>query len=129
MDPISAFGIATGVISLIPLCAQGFNMITACFDAPKAVRESMTKITVQKILFINWGNPMGLQNVSDKIAVETLKKRIPNWDLIGPGVLQILTAMSDTFADVKTLEENYGLKPSKDFTVFYFHSMTTLVEC
>jgi hypothetical protein len=89
----------------------------------------MTKITVQKILFINWGNPMGLQNVSDKIAVETLKKRIPNWDLIGPGVLQILTAMSDTFADVKTLEENYGLKPSKDFTVFYFHSMTTLVEC
>jgi hypothetical protein len=120
MDPVTALGVATGVIGLIPLCAQGFNMIASCFEAPKAVKESMTKITVQRILFINWGNPMGLENVSDEIAVDALKKRIPNWELIGPGVLEILTAMSDTFADVKILEDTYGLQPLKEVRVTSF---------
>lgn len=113
MDPVTALGVATGVIGLIPLCAQGFNMVTACFNAKNEYKESMTKITVQSILFINWGKPMGLEDVSDQIAVDALKRRIPNWDYIGPGVLKILAAMSDTFADIKTLQDTYGLEPSE----------------
>ena len=129
MDPVSAFGVATGVIGLIPLCAQGFNMIVAGVEAPKAVKESMTKITVQRILFINWGNPMGVGNASDKIAVDKLMKRIPNWEHIGPGVLEILTAMSDMFADVKTLESTYGMRPSKEVRVYLFHPMSVQLKC
>jgi hypothetical protein len=109
MDPVSAFGIATGVIGLIPLCAQGFNMITACFEAQHDFRDSMAKITAQEILFIDWGAPMGLSSVSEKIAVDRLKERIPNWELVAPRVLSILAVMSDTFADMHILKDSYGI--------------------
>ncbi|KFY81684.1 hypothetical protein V500_11180 [Pseudogymnoascus sp. VKM F-4518 (FW-2643)] len=109
MDPASVFGIATAIIGLVPICTQGFEMITACFKAPELVKEAMTLITVQKTLFICWAATLGLTGLSEKDAVERLNARMPHWELIGPGVLGILSAISDTFADVVILEGSYGL--------------------
>jgi hypothetical protein len=118
MDPVSAFGVAAAVIGLIPLCAQGFEMITACFKAPGSVKEAMTLVTVQKVLFISWGATLGLTRLSEEDAVEVLKTRMPHWELIGPGVLEILAAISDTFANVVTLEGSYGLILPAEYKVF-----------
>jgi hypothetical protein len=89
MEPISALGIATWVIGLIPPCSSGFEMVTACFTASKDVREAMTLITVQKYLLIKWALLLRVQNLSDEAAVQVLEKRISNWPEIGPGVLDI----------------------------------------
>jgi hypothetical protein len=120
MDP---FSVVTGIIGLIPLCAQGLNMITDCFEAPKSIKQIMVTITLQKTLFIHWGSSIGVQKISEKIPVERLKEHMPNWELIGPGILLILAEMSDIFADVKDLECSYGisLRSSKEATVRSFN--------
>jgi hypothetical protein len=118
MDPASAFGIATAVIGLIPLCAQGFEMITACFNAPESVKEAMTLVTVQKVLFISWGATLGLTGLSEQNAIEVLKNRMPHWELIGSAVLDILATISDTFANVVALEGSYGLILPEKYKVF-----------
>lgn len=94
-------------------------MITTCFSAPSAVKEAMTLVTVQKVLFISWGATLGLTRLSEAEAVEVLKKRMPHWELIGPGVLEILAAVSDTFANVVALEGSYGLILPPKFKVFF----------
>jgi hypothetical protein len=118
MDPVSAFGVATGVIGLVPLCAQGFTMIKDCFEAPENVRQYMTKITLQRVVFLSWAKPLGLLTIDtgkqlteeeEKRAVGALKNAIPNWDIVGEYVWEVLAAMSDTFADADSLEQKFGL--------------------
>jgi Prion-inhibition and propagation len=109
MEPVAAIGIATGVLGLIPLCSSGFEMITACSTASKDVRSAMTLITVQKYLFINWALSLRIKDLSVDAAGKVLEKRVSNWTEIGPGVYEILAAISDSFADVKALEDSYGL--------------------
>ena len=118
MDPITAFGVATGVIGLVPLCAQGFNMVKDCFRAPEGVQESMTQILLQRAVFLSWAEPLGLLPVTngktlskedEKKVVEMLKRGVPNWNSIGNLVLDVLASMSDTFADAESLEKKYGL--------------------
>lgn len=47
MDPVTAAGIALSVISLFPLCAQGFAMIQGGFSASKDNRQALAMIDIQ----------------------------------------------------------------------------------
>ena len=47
MDPVTAFGVAAAVVGLVPLCADGFEMIVKCIDAPKDARETFALVQVQ----------------------------------------------------------------------------------
>lgn len=48
MDPVSAFGIATGVIGLLPLCASGYSVIEGICKADGGVQDQMTRIQMQR---------------------------------------------------------------------------------
>lgn len=48
MDPVSVFGIATGVIGLVLLCARGCALIEDICKAHGGVQEQMGRIRVQR---------------------------------------------------------------------------------
>lgn len=53
MDPVSALGIATGVIGLVPLCASGFAFIEGICQAHGGVQEQMVRIYMQRGVHID----------------------------------------------------------------------------
>ena len=48
MDPATAFGIATGIIGLVPICAKGCIFIEGLCHAQKGVQEQMMRIGAQR---------------------------------------------------------------------------------
>ena len=58
MDPVSAFGIATGVIGLVPLCASGYTFIEGICQAHGGVQDQMIRIRMQRGVWIHRITPL-----------------------------------------------------------------------
>ena len=48
MDPATAFGIATAVVGLVPICADGFAFIEGLCSATKGVQDQMIRLRMQR---------------------------------------------------------------------------------
>ena len=48
MDPVSIFGIATGVVGLLPICASGCTFIVGLCKAHGNVQEQMIRVRMQR---------------------------------------------------------------------------------
>lgn len=48
MDPVSAFGIAVGIIGLLPICANGYSFIEGICEAHGGVQKQLVKVQMQR---------------------------------------------------------------------------------
>ena len=48
MDPATAFGVATAVVGLLPICANGCIFIEGLCHAKKGVQDQMIRIGAQR---------------------------------------------------------------------------------
>lgn len=48
MDPVSAFGIAVGIIGLLPICASGCTFIEGICEAHGGVQKQLVKVQMQR---------------------------------------------------------------------------------
>ena len=48
MEAVAAFGVATGIIGLLPLCANGCTFIVEICKAHGGVQEQMERIRMQR---------------------------------------------------------------------------------
>ena len=48
MDPVTAFGVATAVIGLVPICANGYTFIEGICTAEKGVQKQLKKLLIQR---------------------------------------------------------------------------------
>ncbi len=111
MEAVAAFGVATGVIGLVPLCADGFNFIATVFTAKEDLAECELELDAETSKYLAWKTTLGLDGIPEKQAAELLKSRIP----VGQHrvVLKHLVAISNTFANASFLER-CGLRKTKN---------------
>ena len=108
MDPVSILGIVTGVVGLIPVCIEGFELIEKFFTAERDVRIAMTNIFIQQGSFIAWSR---MWDFRKGITKNTQFEHFVNtWPDIGERVLIVLGIISDIFVDVKQLQSRYGIQ-------------------
>ena len=48
MDPASAFGIVTGIIGLVPICANGYTFIEGICGAEQGVQKQLGRLLIQR---------------------------------------------------------------------------------
>ncbi|KAL8784401.1 MAG: hypothetical protein Q9195_009066 [Heterodermia aff. obscurata] len=111
MDPVSAVGIATGIIGLLPICADGCTFLVGLCRADSAVQEQMIRIRAQRAVLRSWGTTWEIPVKFDPEGKKPLKlqKWIEAYPESGMDVLDILSAISDVFADTSSLVERYGI--------------------
>jgi hypothetical protein len=111
MDPVTAFGVATGVIGLIPLCGQGFDFVSSVFSAKQDLNDCALELDVERRKYIAWRTTLGLEGVPERDAPGVLKRKIPEGqhDL----VLGCLVGISNAFANAKFLE-SCGFRQTND---------------
>src|SRR6266487_1301034 len=108
MDPASILGIVTGVIGLVPVCIQGFELIDKLFTSKRDVRIAMTNIFIQQGSFIAWSRMWDFRKGDTKNA--QFEHFVTTWPDVGERVLTILGIISDVFVDVKQLQDKYGIQ-------------------
>jgi hypothetical protein len=102
MDPVTAFGVATGVIGLIPLCGQGFDFVSSVFSAKQDLNDCAFELDVERRKYIGWRTTLGLEGVPERDAPGVLKRKIPAGQ--HAVVLGCLVGISNAFANAKFLE-------------------------
>ncbi|KAI9733102.1 MAG: hypothetical protein M1834_003649 [Cirrosporium novae-zelandiae] len=108
-DPMTALGVAKGVIELIPICADGINMIASLRTADHDVAEVMVRIRLNNGIFKVWKVSLGIMNLPPEVAFKMLKSRIPYWEHIGEEIFLALAGISDMLADINNLENSYKI--------------------
>jgi hypothetical protein len=56
MDPVTAFGVATGVIGLLPLVASGFTFIKGVIKADSALQDIAVAWVVEETRYLTFQN-------------------------------------------------------------------------
>jgi hypothetical protein len=108
MDPISILGIVKGVTGLVPICIEGFELINKFFKAKRDVKTAMTNIYIQQGSFIAWSRMWDFRK-----GDVHLEQFVNTWPDVGERVLVVLGVLSDTFANVKELQNKYGIHAIK----------------
>ncbi|KAH8744478.1 hypothetical protein BGZ57DRAFT_977186 [Hyaloscypha finlandica] len=113
MDPVTAFGVAAAVVGLVPLCADGFEMIVKCIDAPKDARETFALVQVQAGKFVAWAEEWKIgQEQSNSTAQRRslLQEHLSSGTKTGGYILIALVSIANAFSGVQELETTYGIK-------------------
>jgi hypothetical protein len=103
-------GVVLSVVDLFPMCLNGFDLIGKFFTANKDVRDATTMIFIQRGVFISWGRTWEVENGEQEDS--SFEKLLRFWPEVGHVVLTTLAVISDTFADVRQLENAYGIRVS-----------------
>jgi hypothetical protein len=111
LDPVTAFGIATGVIGLLPLCASGFTVIKDVIGADRTLRDITTAWEVEDTRYVTFQKSLELESVREKDVLKALNARAPQ--IQHAIILKCLAAISNTFADPEILTR-YGLRHNVD---------------
>ncbi|KAL8759096.1 MAG: hypothetical protein Q9184_003721 [Pyrenodesmia sp. 2 TL-2023] len=129
MEPVAAFGIATGVIGLVPLCANGFAFIEGLCKAYGGVQEQMVRIGMQRAssgisvncLFAQaWGEIWEIPfDDADRRRGDKFRTWFENHPELGKNVFRKISAISDVLADTKDLEKKYGIVLKRKNPVCY----------
>ena len=107
MDPVTAFGVATGVIGLLPLCASGFAVIKDVIGADSSLHDIAVAFGVEETRYLSFEKQFELEGVLEADILEALKKKAP--EIQHAIILKCLAAISNTFADSEVLD-TYGLR-------------------
>src|SRR5437763_1210981 len=103
-------GVVLSVVNLFPMCLSGFDLIGKFFTTNKDVRNATTVIFIQRGVFVSWGRALEIEKGEQKNS--NLEKFLRSWPDLGHLVLTTLAVISDTFADVRQLENAYGIRVS-----------------
>jgi hypothetical protein len=107
MDPVTAFGVAIGVIGLLPLCASGFTIIKDVIKADSSLHDIAVAIGLEETRYLTFEKQLELKGVLEADILEALKKKAP--EIQHAIILKCLAAISNTFANSKVLD-TYGLR-------------------
>lgn len=107
MDPITAFGVATGVIGLLPLVASGFAVIKGVIRADSALKDITVAWGVEETRYLTFQKQLELDGVQEADTLKALKRKAP--EIQHAIILRCLAAISNMFADSKVLT-GYGLQ-------------------
>ncbi|KIW30087.1 hypothetical protein, variant [Cladophialophora immunda] len=99
-----AFGIASAVFGLVPVCYQAFELVEAACTANEGAEKQVQRIRMQRGLFTGWAECWDLKKSQDK-----LQSHFRNSDN-GPLVVKVILNMSQLFASSDNLSAKYGLK-------------------
>jgi hypothetical protein len=112
MDPVTALGVATGVIGLVPICADGFEFIASVFTAKQDLADAAFELEVERSKYNGWKSTLGLDGIPDGDVVALLKRRIPEGQ--HAVVLGCLVGISNAFTNAKFLERCGLRQTNKD---------------
>ncbi|KAL6719728.1 hypothetical protein ACLMJK_001649 [Lecanora helva] len=115
-----ALGIVTGVIGLLPICANGCLFIEKIITADRRVKEQMDLDAWGRV----WEVP---KKAPEARANFKLQRWVDKNQDMGAGIVSALIAISNLFADSYSLQEKYGMHlKQKDPALQDFHVRTAL---
>lgn len=104
---MEAAGIALAVVGLFQTCVQGYQIFSDASKAPKDAENAARRIRIEKAVFATWGEHFEIHSrpVSNygKLKVFLRQGQTLN------GVHDTLSAILETFTDVKKLDDKYDI--------------------
>lgn len=109
-DPVSAFGIAIGIVGLIPLCSQGLELIGRAIKAREDLKAVILDFDLQESRFNSWTEVVELKEANKALQYpeRAVSKNIPY--VCWPVVLRALARIYNTLSNAKTLKDIYGFE-------------------
>lgn len=104
-----ALGIVTGVIGLLPICANGYLFIEGICNAREGVEAQIARIQLQRRDLDAWGHVWEILPTPHWKNDFKLKRWIERNPSQATNVLDTLSDLSNFFADVSTLQKSYGV--------------------
>ena len=105
-----AFGIITGVIGLLPICANGYFFIEGICKAHKGVEAQMARVQLQRRDLDAWCHVWEIPStLPDRKTDFKLQRWIERNPSQAANVLDTLGDLSNFFMDVANLEKSYGI--------------------
>lgn len=114
MDPAS---LSVAVVGLFITCTEGYHFLSDVYNAPKDIQDAARKIRIQANILAVWGEHFGIReekkgghseiSAEKKEEHEKLQLFLTKGKTFN-GVHDVLSAISETFTDLKAMQERYG---------------------